>query len=88
MEMNDELADWRRALDACNARLCDALQERARLVREVAEWKRARGLEVSDPAREVEMIRAVRARATDDGLDAGALERIFRAILAERRTVG
>jgi len=82
-----ELERLRRAIDACNRDLCAALDERARLVREVAAWKRARSLAALDPAREAEMLRRVQALARADGYGADALRRIFEAILTESRAI-
>jgi chorismate mutase len=87
MEHDPELERFRRAIDACNRDLCAALDERARLVRAVAAWKRARGLAALDPAREAEMSRRVRTLARADGYGPEALERIFEAILAESRAI-
>jgi len=87
MEHDPELERLRRGIDACNRDLCAALDERARLVRVVATLKRAHGLAALDPAREDEMLRRVRALARADGYGADALERIFRAVLAESRAI-
>lgn len=82
-----ELAALRARLDACNARIVAALDERAALVREVARWKRARGLPALDPGREARMAAEVRARASAAGFGPDALARIFEAILAESRAI-
>ena len=87
MEHDPELERLRCAIDACNRDLCATLDERARLVRGVAAWKRAHGAAPLDPAREDEMLRRVRALARPDGYGADALERIFRAVIAESRAI-
>lgn len=76
----------RAAVDRVNGALRDVLQERARLVVEIARWKRARGLAIADPGREARMV-AELLSAPGDGFDAAALERLFRAVLAESRAL-
>lgn len=86
-EAQRDLERLRAALDDCNAELCAALARRAALVREVAALKARAGLAPLDPAREEHMLQAVRSAAHKDSFDPAALERIFRAILAESRAL-
>jgi chorismate mutase len=81
-----ELATLRDAMDDVNRRLRDVLQERGRLVQRIGEWKQSRGMQLVDVAREAEMLAAV-LREPGDGYGPGALERLFRAVLAESRAL-
>jgi chorismate mutase len=81
-----ELATLRDAMDDVNRRLRDVLQERGRLVLRIGEWKRSRGMLLVDVAREAEMLAAV-LREPGEGYGPGALERLFRAVLAESRAL-
>jgi chorismate mutase len=87
MTDDPELAHLRAAIDACNERLCAALDERARLVRAIAAWKHAHGVAALDHGREHDMSRRVRALARADGYGPDALQRIFDAVLAESRAI-
>ncbi|MEY4675370.1 MAG: hypothetical protein RL148_3154 [Planctomycetota bacterium] len=80
----DELVRYRAAMDAINQRLCEVLQERARLCREIGRWKRAHGVPAADPAREQAMLEALLVHA-GQGFDAAALERILRSVFHESR---
>jgi 3-deoxy-7-phosphoheptulonate synthase/chorismate mutase len=86
-----DLASERARIDALNLRLRDLLQERARVVRGLAKWKRAQGLPIADHAREAEMLRKV-LHVPGDGFDRAALAKLFHAVfrasreLAERQS--
>lgn len=82
-----DLAALRAAIDACNGRLVAELDARARLVRAIGAWKAAHGAPALDDAREAAMLARVRAMASVDGYGPDALERIFRAVLAESRAI-
>lgn len=81
-----ELDALRAEVDRVDARLVELLIERARLAEALGRWKRARGIAPFDPARE-EAVVARAAAAARAPLDRAALERVFRAILAESRRV-
>jgi methylated-DNA-protein-cysteine methyltransferase-like protein len=71
-------------MDRLNARLCDLLQERARLAVTIARWKQERGMSVPDTAREAEMLQRMLDGA-GEGFDRAALERLLRGILHASR---
>ena len=73
------LAELRAHIDRINHEILDLLQKRAALVLEVAEIKRAQGLEGFDPAREDEMLESLLARSRGPFGDA-ELREIFRTI--------
>ncbi|MFN7146473.1 MAG: chorismate mutase [Myxococcota bacterium] len=75
-------ADGIRArIDAVDDALVGLLAERAALVAELWAAKAAAGVGVRDPAREADVYARLRARAEAAGLDADAVERVFRAIV-------
>lgn len=57
----DELSRLRAEMDALNLTLRGVIQARARLARRIGAVKRARGLQLYDPEREAEMLRALAA---------------------------
>lgn len=80
------LEEWRRRIDRLDARLVRLLNERAACAQAIAREKRRRGLEVPDPAREAQVLERV-CRLNEGPLSDGALERIFRAVIAEMRAL-
>lgn len=83
---SNELAALRTRMDQIQARLVNDLQERARLVVEIARVKRRDGIPIVDSAREEQMLATALACAAE-GFDRAALERILRAIFAESRAL-
>lgn len=79
-----ELARRRQRMDRLNARLCDLLQQRARLVIAIARWKHQQGMTVPDVTRESEMLQRMLAGA-GEGFDRAALERLLRGVLHASR---
>lgn len=57
------------------------LVQRVRLIGEVIELKRVRGLSVVDAERETEMFRRVEAPADDEGLDPRIARDVLRAVI-------
>ncbi|HET7308386.1 MAG TPA: chorismate mutase [Gammaproteobacteria bacterium] len=78
-----QLDELRELIDATDQALLDVLTQRAQLVDQVAELKRAKGLPIVMPARERAIIESVRNRAEAAGLSADMVEDIFRCVLAE-----
>jgi len=75
---------WRDEIDAIDAELLGLLNRRAGLALEVGRRKRGVGLPLRDARRERQILtRAL--RANPGPLGAAAVERLFRAILAESR---
>jgi len=77
---------WRDEIDAIDAELLSLLNRRAGAAVEVGRRKRGAGLPLRDAKREREILRRARA-ATRGPLGPAAIERLFRAILAESRRV-
>jgi len=77
---------WRDEIDAIDAELLALLNRRAGAALEVGRRKRGAGLPLRDAKRERQIL--ARARAGTRGpLGPAAIERLFRAILAESRRV-
>lgn len=76
-----KLADWRRRIDAIDARIIALLNQRSRIARKIGELKRARGGALYVPEREQAVLS--RLRALNKGpLSDQALEAIYREIMS------
>jgi chorismate mutase/prephenate dehydrogenase len=83
------LASLRDQIDLLDRRVVDLLAERAAVVAEVAEWKRAHDQPVYHPAREEDLISSRRAQGRAAGLDPDMVEEIFRRVMrGSRRAQG
>jgi chorismate mutase-like protein len=79
-----ELVRARERIDAIDRQLLDLLSERARIVVQVGEIKRARHLPVHNPAREKQVVAALTA-GKPGPLPPPSIERIWQQIFAEMR---
>ncbi len=79
MPDDPQLLALRAQIDAVNLRLRDVLQERARLVQQVAARKRALGAPMVDAAREAAMLDALLAGA-GEGFAPEQLARVLRGL--------
>lgn len=79
-----KLATFRALLESTDDALIQLLSDRARLVDEVWAWKRAEGLPLTDPSRELELKRRLLARATSLGLDEAAIARILELVVGKK----
>ena len=77
---------WRDEIDAIDAELLSLLNRRAGAALEVGRRKRGAGLPLRDAKREREIL-ARACAGTRGPLGPAAIERLFRAILAESRRV-
>ena len=75
------LEDLRAQLDALDAQLVLLLKERAAVIRQVIQRKKASGLGPVDLKREEDMLTQIAERATSVGLDPQIATRILRAII-------
>ncbi len=79
------LSDWRRRIDDLDGQLVRLLNERARAVSAIGEWKRQKGVPVHDPRRERDVLS--RALAANGGpLDDATLVRMFERLIDEFRS--
>lgn len=76
----------RRQIDRLDEQILDLLNRRARIVLELAEEKRRRGLPVLDPEREAQVVARLQGRNRGP-LSDEALRRIYRAVMAEMRAL-
>jgi chorismate mutase len=84
MNAEEEIRSRRAQIDRLDDLLLRLLNQRAQLGTELLGLKRAAGLPICDPARELEVI--CRARESNVGpLDDEAVENIFRRIVHETR---
>lgn len=77
----DALSDIRARLDDVDTRLVVLLAERGELIREVIDFKRARGMGVVDRGREEEMLTRIAVLASDNGLDPQVARQVLRAVI-------
>ncbi|MBZ5703610.1 MAG: chorismate mutase [Acidobacteriia bacterium] len=80
------LARWRGQIDAIDRKLLQLLNQRVQLALELGRRKRAAGIALRDPRREAAILARMRDR-NPGPLPAAAVQRLFRAILAESRRV-
>lgn len=76
-----EIARLRGRIEDLDARLVAQLAERARLVEELARWKRGFGLPVECPDREAALHELHARFAREHGLDPAFVERVFGVVL-------
>ena len=82
--MSTQVSDWRAAIDVLDGQLLTLLNIRAKLACELAKVKRERGMEIRDPARELQVLERVR-KSNDGPLTEDAITRIFESIIQEAR---
>ena len=86
MSSETEISRLRREIDACDYRIVEALNARARLVTEIGHLKNANGATVFRPDREAQILRDLEARSTGP-LPSQAIERIYVEILSACRAL-
>ena len=80
-EVSPRIADLRQVIDGIDRELVELLVRRAELATRAAHAKAALGRGIQDPRREAELLADRRGQADRLGLDGGAVEDVFRAIL-------
>jgi isochorismate pyruvate lyase len=78
---DDALSGIRERLDDVDVRLIGILTERQALIKEVIDFKRARGMGVVDRSREDAMLARIGAIASDRGLDPRIARQVLRAVI-------
>lgn len=78
-----DLAELRGSIDNIDAALVHLLAERFKCTQHVGRLKAERGLPPSDPAREAQQVRRLRALAAQAGLDPVFAEKFLSFILTE-----
>ncbi len=77
------LAEYRASIDNIDAALVHLLAERFKITQAVGRYKAEVGLPPSDPEREEQQIRRLRALAEESGLDPAFSEKFLRFIVDE-----
>lgn len=77
----EALDDIRQRLDDVDRRLVRLLTERGDLIRQVIDFKRARGMGVVDRGREDAMLARAEAIASDEGLDPRIARQVLRSVI-------
>lgn len=79
-----EIGNLRQQIDALDQKILELLCERLKVVHQVGEEKRAKGIAVYDPSREEKLLdRLVKAGPAE--LDEEAVRTIFKAIVSQSR---
>ncbi|MSO19371.1 MAG: chorismate mutase [Acidobacteria bacterium] len=81
-----DITDWRKKIDDVDRELVRLLNERARVVLEIARIKKQGGLAVLDPRREREVFENI-VGGNQGPLENGALQRMFQHIIEESRAL-
>lgn len=84
--MLPEIPELRDSIDRIDRQLVELIAERLRLVMQVGEVKRRRGLNAYDPERERDLLDRV-ARAAPKPLEPAMAQRIFECIIEESRNL-
>jgi chorismate mutase len=79
-----DLEALRRSIDSVDQQILKLLHDRVRLVMQVGEYKRERGIPVYDPARERALLDRL-CKAAEPPLDAETIRRIFERLVDESR---
>ena len=83
MTADARLAEYRASIDNIDAALVHLLAERFKTTQAVGRYKAEVGLPPSDPEREEQQIRRLRALAEESGLDPAFSEKFLRFIVDE-----
>jgi chorismate mutase len=83
----DEIEQLRRKVDKIDDQIVDALSERVKVCRNIGLFKKKKGLQTRDNAREKEIYKRVRQRAAKFGLDPLQVEAVFNQIVNMCRAV-
>jgi len=81
-----DLEALRRDIDAVDQQILKLLHARVRLVMQVGEYKRERGIPVYDPARERQLLERL-SKAAEPPLDAETVRRVFERLVDESRRI-
>jgi chorismate mutase-like protein len=84
-DTKEQLDAYRQKIDQLDRRIVDLLQERARVVAQVGDVKRAANLPVTVPSREQQVIEKAQNLAKEGPLPAEAVGRIYQKLVEEMR---
>jgi chorismate mutase len=80
--MGMSLQDLRRDIDDVDARIIKLLAERVKLSGEIGAEKARESKPVTDAGREAAVLEHIRCMAKDEGINADAVESIYRRVIA------
>lgn len=75
------LSEIRSEVEKIDAEIIGLIHRRVLLSKDIFEAKRATGLEISDPKQEKKVLKRAMDRATELGLDAGAVKEIMAILI-------
>jgi len=81
-----DLEELRRGIDAVDQQILKLLHARVRLVMQVGEYKRERGIPVYDPARERALLERL-SKSAEPPLDGDTVRRVFERLVDESRRI-
>jgi chorismate mutase len=81
----EQLAAYRGQIDLVDRQIVELFQQRARVVEDIADFKRKMHLPVMDTGREQQVIEKVQKLAKDGPLPAEAVGRIYKKLIEEMR---
>lgn len=81
----EQLTAYRHQIDSIDQRIVELVQQRARVVEEIGNIKRAAHLPVTDPSREEQVIEKAQELAKGGPLPAEAVGSIFQKLVEEMR---
>jgi chorismate mutase-like protein len=84
-DTQQRLAAYRQRIDSLDQHIVKLIQERAQVVEQVGELKRAANLPISVPSREAQVIQRAEALAKMGPLPADAVGRIYQKLVQEMR---
>ncbi|MEP6828500.1 MAG: chorismate mutase [Aestuariivirga sp.] len=82
-QKSDTLAELRRAIDGVDDELVALFAKRFELVKNVAEFKKAKGLPAAIPSRGAEVVGRVRREAEAKGFSPETAEKLWRHLIAD-----
>ncbi len=81
----DQLTKWRQQIDQIDQALLEQLALRKQVVRQVMQWKLSHQKPLLDLKREQQMIKILKAKAKNLGLDEGLVENLYQQILIDAK---
>lgn len=78
--MNDKLEKWRKQIDALDEELVDVLGKRFNIVRQIGEYKKAKGIPPLDQKRWQTILKSQLARAGQHNLSKDFIKKLYNLI--------
>lgn len=81
----DKLEEYRERIDMLDSKIVELLGERMKVVDNVGEYKKEKGLPVTDEDREKILFEKVREMGKDTGLDEDFIQELFERIINQAK---